>query len=259
MQIRKETKGAQAPTKTNNMKTEIVHTKRNEVFTDTVVVADLLEVPHKVLINTVERIIENGKKKKGTATPLKYPQKFVESSFINKMGRTYKKYNLNEQAYMKLAMHLKGYEKAEQVQDSIIEAFSLMKEALLNQSNQTWLNAREQGKSLRVAEMDTVKEFVDYATAQGSKSAFRYYGNITKMTNKALEFLVQTKSGQPLRDLATITELGYIQMLDNRAKEAIEYGMSEKLPYKHIYKLAKEQVNNLADSLNFRKSIKAIK
>lgn len=240
------------------MKTEIVHTKKNEVFTDTKIISDMLEVNHADLLRTVERIIKR-QKKTTQHSPLKYPQKFIETSFKNKMGRTYKKYNLNEQAYMKLAMHLKGYEKAEQVQDSIIEAFSLMKEALLNKTNASWLNAREQGKSLRVSEMDIVKEFVDYATEQGSGSAFRYYSNITKMTNKALEFLVQTKSGSPLRDLATITELGYIQMLDNRAKEAIEYGMNEKLPYKHIYKLAKEQVNSLADSLNFRKSIKTIK
>ena len=65
-----------------------------------------------------------------------------------------------------------------------------MKEAVLNQSNQSWLSARKGGKNLRAKEMDVVKDFVDYATKQGSKSAFRYYGNVTKMTNKALELLM---------------------------------------------------------------------
>ncbi len=236
------------------MKNEIVKVKKKEVFTDTMVIAEMLEVKHAHLLRTVENLVERQKSKLQPCN-LRFPQKFIESTFKNNINRTYKMYELNEQAYMKLAMHLKGYEKAEMVQDSIIEAFSLMKEALLNQSNQTWLNAREQGKGQRVIEMDTVKEFVAYATKQNSKSANMYYSNITRMTNKALEFLVQTKSGAPLRDLATITELGYIQMLDNRAKQAIEYGMAESLPYKHIYKLAKEEVNKLADSLNFKKSI----
>jgi phage regulator Rha-like protein len=238
------------------MKTNLVHIVKKDILTDSVVISEMLEVPHKVLLNTIEKIVES-QKNKDTAMPLKFPQKFIESSFLNKMNRSYKMYELNEQAYMKLAMHLKGYEKAEKVQDAIIEAFSLMKEALLNQSNASWLNARNEGKDLRRSEMDVVKEFVEYATEQGSKSAFRYYSNITKMTNKALELLVQVKEGSPLRNLASITELGYIQMLDNRAKQAIEYGMNEKLPYTHIYKLAKEQVNILADSLNFTKSIES--
>jgi len=237
------------------MKTDLVHVKKKEVFTDSKVISEMLEVPHKVLLNTIERIVER-QKNNVTAKPLKFPQKFIASSFINKMGREYKMYELNEQAYMKLAMHLKGYEKAEFVQDSIIEAFSLMKETLLNQQNSSWLNARDKTKEIRREETDCIQEFIEYANNQGSQNATRYYGNITKMTNKALELLVQVKDGAPIRDLVTATEQGYIQMLDNRAKQAIEYGMEQNLPYKYIYKYAKEEVNNLADSLNFKKSLK---
>lgn len=238
------------------MKSEIVHILKNEVMIDTVVISEMLEVKHAFLLRTVEGLIKRQKNKLLTSN-LKFPQKFIPTTFQNRMNRTYTKYILNEQAYMKLAMHLKGYEKAEIVQDAIIEAFSLMKEALLNQSNQSWLSARKEGKAIRTKETDVIKEFIEYATEQGSSSAFRYYSNITKMTNKALEFLVQTDSGSDLRDLAGIMELGYIQMLDNRAMQAIEYGMAENMPYKDIYKLAKDEVNELSDSLNFnRKKLK---
>ena len=238
------------------METNIVHVTKKEVLTDTLIIAEMLDVPHTNLIRTVQYIVDR-QKNNPQVSALKFPQKFIEGVFQNKMNRTYKMYELNEQAYMKLAMHLKGYEKAELVQDSIIEAFSLMKEAILNQSNQTWLKAREDGKGIRKEEMDVVKIFVDYATKQGSKSAFRYYGNITKLTNKALELLVQVKTGAPLRNLASIMELGFIQMLDNRAKQALEYGIAEGLQYKEIYRIAKEEVNTLADSLNFnRKRLK---
>lgn len=237
------------------MKTDLVHVNKKEVFTDSIVISNLLEVPHKVLVNTIERIISRNKNNNGTAKPLKFPQKFIKSTYINKMNRSYVMYEMNEQAYMKLAMHLKGYEKAEKIQDSIIEAFSMMKEALLNHQNASWLNARNEGKKIRNQETDIIKIFVDYATKQGSKNAQRYYANITKMTNKALELLIQVKEGKPLRDLASIMELGYIQMLEFRAIQAIEHGMSENLPYKFIYKYAKDEVNKLADSLNFKKSI----
>jgi phage regulator Rha-like protein len=237
------------------MKTEIIHLNKRELFTDSKIIAEMLEVKHSDLIRTINSILD---RQKNSAPPsgLKFPQKFIESSFVNKMGREYKMYELNEQAYMKLAMHLKGYEKAEFVQDSIIEAFSLMKEALLNQQNSSWLNARNRTKEIRKEETDCIFEFIKYAIKQGSQNADRYYSNITKMTNKALELLVQVKTGAPLRDLVSATEQGFIQMLDNRAKQAIEYGMEQNLPYKYIYKYAKEEVNKLADSLNFKKQLK---
>jgi len=233
------------------MKTDIVHINKKEVYTTSKIIAEMLGVVHKDLLRTIDVIVLR-QKNNGLASPLKFPQKFIETKFTNKMNRTFKMYELNEQAYMKLAMHLKGYEKAEKVQDSIIEAFSLMKQALLNHQNATWLSAREHGIKTRLVEADMIKLFVDYATNQGSKNAKFYYSNITKMTNKALELLVQVKEGKPLRDLATVQELGFISVVENRAVQALEYGMSEKLPYKYIYKEAKEQVNNLVDSLCFK-------
>ncbi len=233
------------------MKTELVHTINKDIFVDSKCISEMLEVGHSDLLRTIERIIERQKNNPPTSA-LKFPQKFIVSSFINKMGRTYSMYEMNEQAYMKLAMHLKGYEKAELVQDTIIEAFSLMKQALLNHQNTSWLNARKAGKEIRTIETDTIKTFVEYATNQGSKNAKFYYANITKMTNKALELLIQVKDGKPLRELATITELGFIQNVEYRAQLVLEDGMRHDLPYKYIYQEAKKQVNDMVDFLNFK-------
>ena len=73
------------------------------------------------------------------------------------------------------------------------------------------------------------------------------------MTNKALELLIQVKDGKPLRDMATIQELGFISVVDNRAAQSLEYGIKNNLPYKYIYEIAKEEVNNLVDSLCFKR------
>ena len=234
------------------MKNALVHTKRDEVFTNSKIIADMLEVTHKDLLRTIEKVT-NRQKNNRLASPLKYPQKFIESSFKNKMGRIYKMYELNEQAYLKLAMQLSGYEKAEIVQDQMIEAFTMMKQQVLNMQNNSWIAKRDEAKQIRQKETDVIKDFIEYATKQGSKNANKYYMNITKMTNKALELLIQTDEYKPLRDLATITELGFIQMLDLRAMQAIEDGMKRQLPYKEIYKYAKEEVEKLSDSLAFKK------
>jgi Rha family phage regulatory protein len=229
------------------MKTDLVHKIKNDFFTNTLIVAENLEVSHKDLLRTVERLLERTKKQCAGQHIV-----FIESSFTNKQGRTYPMYEMNEDAYMLLAMQLSQYEKAFQVQVAIVKAFREMAIALVNQQNVSWIEARKSGKIARVAETDVIKDFVEYATAQGSKSAKMYYMNITKMTNKALEFIIQDKTGTPIRDLTSLENLGFIIALDKRAANAIAHGMAENMHYKDIYHYAKDEVNKLADVLVFK-------
>jgi len=230
------------------MKTDLVISKNKDVYTNSLIVSEKLEVPHKVLFQTIERIV----RKQGYSCAIVSSQKFILSEFTNKMGRTYPMYLMNEQAFSKLVMNLSGYTKAEEVQDMFIEAFFKMKDALLRHQNVSWIEKREETKQIRAEELDVIKEFVDYATKQGSIQAQRYYANITKMTNKALELLIQTNHGKPIRDLASVMELGFIQVVDNRAMQAIKDGMDRGFPYKEVYVLAKDEVNKLVDSLNYK-------
>jgi phage regulator Rha-like protein len=234
------------------MKNDIVFTQKDEVFTSSIIISKLLDVPHANLRRTIERIVKEEEKNTFPQREVKFPLKIIKTIFVNKMGRDFEGYELNKEAYLLLTMRLTGYKKAEIVQRQIVQAFSMMERALLNHQNATWIDKREESKAIRHIEVDTIKEFVDYATNQGSKNAKFYYANITKMTNKALELLVQVKDGNPLRDLANVMELGFIMVLDNRATQAIKYGMENNLPYKYIYTLAKEEVNKLADSLCFK-------
>jgi Rha family phage regulatory protein len=228
------------------MKNKLVHQIKNDFFTNTLIVAENLEVPHTNLLRTVRDVI--GKLEK---QPSHQSIVFFESSFTNKQGRSYQMYEMNEDAYMLLAMQLSQYDKAFQVQMAIIKAFRLMAIALVNQQNVSWIEARQKGKIERVVETDIIKEFVEYATKQGSQSAKMYYMNITKMTNKALEFMIQDKTGVPIRDLSNLDNLGFIIALDKRAGSAIEHGMVEKMHYKDIFHYAKAEVNKLADVLVF--------
>jgi phage regulator Rha-like protein len=65
-------------------------------------VAEKLEVPHKVLVQTIERILE----KYGHRGASTFGQIFVETTTINKQKREYKSYDMNEDAFMKLIMNL---------------------------------------------------------------------------------------------------------------------------------------------------------
>jgi Rha family phage regulatory protein len=228
------------------MKNELVHQIKNDFFTNTKIVAENLEVPHKELLKTVERTLEKLKKQGVDRTIV-----FLESSFKNRQGRVYPMYEMNEDAYMLLAMQLSGYEKAFKVQTSIIKAFRSMAFALQNQQNISWIEARKEGKNIRLSETDVIKEFVDYATKQGSTSAKLYYMNITKLTNKALEFMIQDKTGVPIRDLSSLYNLGFIIILDKMAKDSIIHGMKEKMHYKDIFQLCKAKINQLAEVLVF--------
>lgn len=233
------------------MKNDLVFTKGQEVFTSSKIVADLLGIRHRELLKIIDKIMTLSKNNT-VATVVKFKPKFIKTTQTNKMGRNYTVYQMNEQAYMKLIMQLSNYKKAYHIQDLFIEAFSIMKETLNNQQTNSWTNIRSVGKQVRRVETDVIKEFVEYATKQGSKSAGLYYMNITKMTNKGLELIIQDKAS-PIRDLATAVELGFISVVNDRVGEAINDGMLRNLPYKEIYRYAKEEANKLIDSLAFRR------
>lgn len=127
---------------------------------------------------------------------------------------------------------------------NLVKAFELAKKLLQQRQNAEWIEARNAGKRLRKQETDGIKAFIDYAKAQGSQNAEKYYVNLTKMENKAL-FLVEQKYPN-LRDVLGIAELSLISVADTIVLKALMDGMAQALHYKDIYKLAKERVEALA-------------
>jgi len=120
----------------------------------------------------------------------------------------------------------------------------LVRIASQNQNAQ-WLETRKAGKETRCIATDTIKDFVAYATGQGSKNAERYYANISKMENKAIFFLEQKYKN--LRDALDIHQLSTVKSADMIVMKALSDGMAQELPYKDIYKLAKLRVESFAE------------
>jgi hypothetical protein len=117
----------------------------------------------------------------------------------------------------------------------------------LNKSDTKFLEARQQAKLGRREETDVIKDFVEYATNQGSQNAKMYYINITKATYKALELMIQKKPA--LRDTLNIYELAELLLAERVAKNSLKKYMELGRHYKDIYKSVAEDLEQFGKTL----------
>ena len=171
-------------------------------------------------------------------------------SFTNKMNRSFDGYMMTKDGFAFLAMGFTG-KKAGEWKEKYIKAFNQMEKSLLRQANDIqWKQARTQSIGVRKEVSDTIKDFVEYAELQGSKSATRYYGSITKMEYAALELLqFSEKVPDKFRDTLDSMVLSFLMTAEYIAKNSIIKGMNEELHYKEIYILAKSNVYSFAETI----------
>jgi Rha family phage regulatory protein len=221
---------------------ELVEAKKGEVFCDSSMIAKKFGIQHarvaKVIVNLVEklRVIES------------YPK--VEGFEKHYRGQTYTAYRMDREFFSMLCMRFEN-KKAIEWQVKFNKAFYEMEEKILaelnNRSDSKFIETRQQGKLSRKEETDTIKEFVDYATNQGSKNAKMYYMNITKATYRALELMVQKKPA--IRDSLDIYQLSELLLAERVAKNSLKKYMDLGRHYKDIYKSVAEDLEVFAGSL----------
>ena len=102
-----------------------------------------------------------------------------------------------------------------------------------------WLGIRQETKEVRKAETDQIKLFVEYARAQGSQHADRYYVSLTKLINRRLGI----ESGG--RDKADQRTLMHLKSLETVVELHLATLMAEGLPYKEIYQGVKKFIEAL--------------
>lgn len=161
-----------------------------------------------------------------------------------KGGRPTKVYLLNEDQFTFLAMMMKNSPEVVALKVKVAKEFIRMRKVLANivaqQHDNEWQNVRSDGKAVYLQKTDVIKDFVDYATDQGSSSAKKYYMALTKMQNSAL-FFIEAKY-KNLREIMTIKQLMQVATADDVVEKAIKEGMDSGMHYKDIYQLAKERV-----------------
>lgn len=87
-------------------------------------------------------------------------------------------------------------------------------------------------------ETDAIKALVDYATAQGSQHATRYYQSISSLANRT--------AGIVERDKAHTVELSALLMVEKIIAQEIRTGIEARRPYRNIYQSIKERLTALS-------------
>lgn len=159
-------------------------------------------------------------------------------------GRPDESYFLNERQFMLLIMLSKNTPESIELKSRVEKEFERMRKTLASLATQKqsidWQTARQDGKAIYHQKTDVIKQFVDYATGQGSQSANMYYTSIAKMENSALFFVEQKYPN--MREVMNIRQLQQVAIADQIVEKALQDGMNDNLHYKDIYKLAKERI-----------------
>lgn len=218
--------------------------QRGEVFADSVEVAKCFKKGHDDVLKAIRRL------ECGEEFSLR---NFTESTYVNERGRTYKNYLMTRDGWTLLVMGFIGKEATEW-KIKYIAAFNRMekhiRQQIINHQNQQWLEARAQGKQVRREETDTIARFVEYAKAQGSQNADKYFMAISKMENRAL-FLLAEGLPKPnnLREILDRHQLATLTVADRLVMEELEKGMAEDVYYKDIFQAAKARVDRFSDAV----------
>ncbi|MBP7118482.1 Rha family transcriptional regulator [Candidatus Woesebacteria bacterium] len=222
---------------------DLVVNDKGENWTTSNLVAERLRKPHKHVLEKIRKLLLDLENltAKNLATK-NDSKKFILEDYINERGQTYSRYKLNRPAFTLLMMQMSG-KKAFEVQEAFNEAFYEMERYILKMQNTEFIAAREQSKVARLEITDSIKELVEYATAQGSKHANFYYSTITNETYKALGYLAKgEKVGSEFRNHLDKFQLHELVMAEAWAARVIKQSIEAGLHYKEIYLLAKQKV-----------------
>lgn len=202
---------------------ELVYLKRDEAFTDSLVIAEGTGNQHKSVVAIIK----------------KYQQDFEEygklyfSDFksTKSKGRPTRIYHLNEEQATLLVTYLDNTDIVREFKKNLVHQFFVMRKFLAEKQTTVWIEARQQGKLTRKAETDVIKELVEYAKAQGSTHADMLYMTYSKLANA----LCGIKS----RDQATSSQLHDLSIFENLILSMIRKGIEANMNYKEIYKECK--------------------
>ena len=115
-----------------------------------------------------------------------------------------------------------------------VKAFHAMRSLLLERASPIWQDTRSLGKEIRRRETDAIKRLVDYAAAQGSQNAGRYYTTLSRLADRT--------AGIVERDKAQVVQLTTLLLVEKVIAQEITAGIEAGQPYKAIYQAIKDKL-----------------
>jgi len=207
---------------------ELVVIQRNDVFTNSWIIAENIGRQHK----QVTRVIEKYK------SDLEYDG---FGSLFSSPGRGTKTrgqeriiYDLNEAQAIFFMTLMDNSPRVLQFKKDLAQAFVKMRRLLMEKQTADWQYTRSQSKQVRLQETDAIKALVEYAEAQGSQNAGKLYLVYSKLVKQLAEY--------ENRDMADADTLAEILTFERLLFGIITSEMMRNTPYKEIYQKAKSQL-----------------
>ncbi len=211
---------------------KLVRLENNKPITDTLIISKGVGNHHK----NVMELLKNYSHTKTLST--------FQTAKVSNGGRPVEYAKLNETQATFLITLMKNSEIVVEFKEKLSNAFIQQREVIqkliAQQQNHNWIDVRKDGKAIYLQKSSIIKEFINYAINQGSKSAKMYYTNFAKMENKAM-FVFEQKYPN-MREVLTIKQLMSVSVADDIIEKAIKEGMEKEMYYKDIFKEAKKRI-----------------
>lgn len=218
---------------------ELVYLRKDEMFTDSLTVAESFERRHDDVVKSIEKLIErNNDVARDNRTFSDISRQFVKSWYKDASGRTQTKYLLNRDGFALLVMGFNG-KKAHEWKLKYIEAFNKMEMVVREKVTDTWVETRQYGKLTRKAETETIQKLVEYAKAQGSEHSEKLYMVYTRLANRM--------AGVENRDESTVRQLNNLVMMEDIILHVIDLGILAQKHYKEIYQDCKRRLETVKE------------
>lgn len=219
----------------------LVIVKKNEAFTDSVIIAEGTGFEH----HTITRKIRD------------YQSDFEELGNLDVVskytgGNPLKIYLLNEPQASYLITLLENNRTVRRFKLELVKEFYRMRQFIMERQSAEWQQSRVAGKKTRRDETDIIMtKLIPLAEAQGSKNAGKLYMNYSKLVNATLEIEAGKREDLPL------AYVDAIRFLERAIENIISIEVDKGTHYKEIYQICKAKCHIIKD-LAFLPDIKLL-
>lgn len=209
----------------------LVTIKGNDLFTDSMAIANGADLEHRSIIRMVEKH-QNRISKMGNI-------RFVDLKSVNPNGgRPTRIALLNESQATFLLTLLQNTEPVIEFKFNLTNEFIRQRRFILERQTAEWQQARITGKQVRHDETDMIlTKLIPLAESQGSTNPGKLYMVYSKLINEVLGI----EPGQ--RDSLGLAHIETIKFLERAIENIISIEVDKGTHYKEIYQVCKAKCN----------------
>ena len=209
-----------------------VFERRGQLVADSREVAEMIGRPHWQLLRTIDTMAKH-LKAAGGDHKIVVSDFFIPTTYLSEQGKKMPCYLLTRLGCDMVANKQTG-ERGTLFTAAYVTRFRQMEQLLMEKQGQVWQDIRMLGKEIRRTETDAIKAFVEYATAQGSHNASRYYITLSRLADQT--------AGVVDRDNSTAEQLHRLLLVERIIAKTISEGIDKELPYKALYTACRERL-----------------